>query len=129
MEYYNEKIQDYLKEFEEMNFFINFYLTNVGHHPEKALIRAMDECLENMETELVYNYSESLDYKCMGLSSAQSQIISYLKTNPEKIVFEELGYKKDEENLDKLIKQTSKPIPIKHNDNTIQWQNHISSPS
>ena len=84
MEYYNEKIQDYLKEFEEMNFFINFYLTNVGHHPEKALIRAMDECLENMETELVYNYSESLDYKCMGLSTAQSQIISYLKTNPEK---------------------------------------------
>jgi hypothetical protein len=137
MEYYNEKIQDYLKDFEEMNFFINFYLTNVGHHPEKALIRAMDECLENMETELVYNYSESLDYKCMGLSTAQSQIISYLKTNPENIVFveqgteqgTEQGNKKEEKDLDKIIRQSSEPIPIKHNDNTIQWQNHISSPS
>ena len=120
MDQYCEKIQDYLKEFDEMNFFINFYLNNVGHEPEKALVRAMDECLENLGTELMYNYSETLDCRYTRLSQSQESVIDYLKTEPVNIFINNI--KKEE----KIMKQSAEPIAIKHTDNTIHWQNHIS---
>jgi len=120
MDQYCEKIQDYLKEFDEMNFFINFYLNNVGHEPEKALVRAIDECLENLGTELMYDYSETLDCRYTRLSQSQESVIDYLKTEPSNIFINNI--KKEE----KIMTQSAEPIPIKHTDNTIHWQNHIS---
>ena len=120
MDQYCKKIRDFLKEFDEMNFFINFYLNNVGHEPEKALVRAMDECLENLGTELMYNYSETLDCRYTRLSQSQESVIDYLKTEPENL------YTPDNKKEEKKMIQTSDPIPITHEDNTIHWQNHIS---
>ena len=120
MDQYCKKIRESLKEFDEMDFFINFYLNNVGHEPGKALVQAMEECIENMGTELMYNYSETLDHRCLRLSHAQSSVIDYLKTEPENL------YTPDSKQEEKKMIQTSDPIPIKHDDNTIHWQNHIS---
>ena len=120
MDQYCKKIRESLKEFDEMDFFINFYLNNVGHEPGKALVQAMEECIENMGTELMYIYSETLDHRCLRLSHAQSSVIDYLKTEPENL------YTPDSKQEEKKMIQTSDPIPIKHEDNTIHWQNHIS---
>ena len=116
MDQYCEKIQNYLKEIDDIEFFINFYLKNVKHEPEKALKRAMEECYENMITELMYNYSESLNYKCSKLYDIQKEILEYLKKNPINNTPKEK----------KICKQKSNPIPIPKKNKINQWQNEIS---